>query len=239
MEYRGERLQTILSHRGIASRRHAADIISSGRVTVNGEIIITPGIRVNPSLVAISVDGQPVPSEQESPRTIMLNKPPGCITSVTDSQGLSVMQYVKEISERVVPVGRLDKESEGLLLFSNDGELVQRLTHPSHGHIKTYLVTVTGFITPSIIDELRTPILIENVRTQPADVSLISTTPANAKLQFKLCEGRNRQIRRLCKRSNLKVERLIRTAIGNLELGHLAKGKWRELSQSDIIDLSL
>lgn len=149
------------------------------------------------------------------------------------------MQYVADIQERIVPVGRLDKDSEGLLILSNDGDRVNNLTHPSHGHQKRYRVTVNGDVSPHAMKALRAPITIRGRQTREAHVSIDRKTANGTELIFILGEGRNRQIRRLCKRAMLEVIRLQRTAIGQLKLGSLPPGKWRALSPEEIALASL
>ena len=219
------RLQNALSQRGLASRRVAADWIRAGRVRVNGAVVLDPGLRVDPAIDAIEVDGL---SLAAPPRrvTVMLNKPKGCVCSTDRSQGRSVCDLVADAGTRLVPVGRLDKESEGLLLLSNDGGLILKLTHPRYGHTKKYRVLVRGELNNATLESLRAPIEIDGKLTRPATVEI--TAPNE--LLFILGEGRNQQIRRLCERANLRVTRLLRTAINDLELPpDLAPGQWREI----------
>ncbi len=227
----GERLQLVLARSGVASRRHAAEIIAAGRVAVNGVTITEPGARVNPFRDAVLLDGAPLPAAERT-RTVLLNKPPGVVCSVDAAQGRSVCGLV-DLPERLVPVGRLDKESEGLLLLSNDGPFIHRMTHPRHGHTKTYTVTVTGRLTAVALRSLGEPIEIDGALTRPARVRVLSAGDSCHVLAIILGEGRNRQIRRLCDRAGFHVVRLVRTAIGGLSDPALRPGAWRELRPAD------
>lgn len=230
------RLQKYLAERGLASRRHCERYIAEGRVSVNGVVVREQGTRVSPQSDDVAVDGRPIGELREPRRTIMLNKPRGLICSASARQGRTVYDLIPALGERLVPVGRLDKDSEGLLLLSNDGDLVQKLTHPRHGHTKVYEVTVTGPVTDDVLRSLRSPITVGNRSTRPAAVSVIHQTRKGTPtgLRFVLQEGRNRQIRRLCARAGVRVQRLIRLRIGRLSLGKLAPARWRQLTPGDI-----
>lgn len=228
----GERLQLVLARSGVASRRHAAEIIAAGRVAVNGVTITEPGARVNPLHDTIRLDDAPLPAA-EQPRTVLLNKPPGYVCSADASQGRSVCELV-DLPERLVPVGRLDKESEGLLLLSNDGPFIHRMTHPRHGHTKTYTVTVVGRLTDATLQSLGEPIELDGYLTRPARVRVLSEGDSCHVLAITLGEGRNRQVRHLCSRAGFNVVRLVRTAIGTLTDPTLKPGTWRELRPADI-----
>ena len=225
------RLQSALSRHGLASRRAAAGLIRAGRVRVNGVATLEPCHRVDPDADAIELDGSPVASVPPCHVTVMLNKPAGYVCSADRSQGRSVCGLVANAGTRLVPVGRLDKDTDGLLLLSNDGDLILKLTHPRYGHAKTYRAVVRGNLDAAALESLRSPIEIEGKRTRPAEVE-----PAGPnELLFTLREGRNRQIRRLCERAGLRVERLTRVAINALALPeNLAPGQWRELTQSEL-----
>ena len=236
------RLQVILSHHGVASRRYSAELIQSGHVTVNGILVTEPGARVDPATARISVDGIPLNlNDTPATRTIMLNKPRGLICSATDDLGPTVFECLRDIPERIVPVGRLDKDSEGLLLLSNDGELIHTLTHPRFGHRKEYIVTVRGTITGDTLKTLRSPMTLEDDGTQlnPVEVDLLdndlSKDPPRHRLRMILSEGRNRQIRRMCDQVGLYVERLIRMAIDDLRLPFaMPVGAWRDLTPPEL-----
>ncbi len=234
------RLQVVLSHSGVCSRRHAVDWIESGRVQVNGETVREPGFRV-PVGATVAVDGHPLAAGGHEPlRTILLNKPRGLICSADDAEGPTVFECLRGVRERLVPVGRLDKESEGLLLLSNDGDLVNRLTHPRYGHVKEYLVTVRGEMDERAFRELSSPMTLEDDGTRLAPVRVEyegydgSRFPPRHRLRMWLGEGRNRQIRRMCEQVGLRVSSLVRLAINGLRLPRdLAPGAWRDLTPRD------
>lgn len=233
----GERLQNILAKRGIASRRGAAEIIKSGEVTVNKETIREPGFRVNPKKDAIAVNGKKLPKSTEERRTIMLYKPRGLICSADNSQGETVCDLLRQqVPERLVPVGRLDKESEGLLIMSNDGELTNILTHPRYGHKKTYNVWVSGLVDEEKLSVLRSRMDIDGYFIKPVEVKVLKFTPRTKsfKLSFTLSEGRNRQIRKMCDQVGLRITKLQRVRIGPLRIGLMKPGDWRELHKNDI-----
>ena len=238
------RLQVLLAHSGVCSRRHAAAWIEAGRVTVNGDVVTEPGLRIEPGAV-VAVDGVPLPASGHEPlRTILLYKPRGLICSADASEGPTVFECIPRIRERLVPVGRLDKESEGLLLLSNDGDLVNRLTHPRYGHTKEYLVTVRGDFTERAFHALNAPMVLEDdgTRLAPVRVEYVDgdtfSRPPRHRLRFFLHEGRNRQIRRMCEQVGLDVSRLIRLAVNDLRLPpSFRPGDWRELSPSELNSL--
>ncbi len=233
----GERLQNVLARRGLASRRHAAEWIAAGRVTVAGKIVLEPGARVTPGVDEIRLDGRLLTVDAETPRTVLLYKPCGVISSADSTQGQTVCDLVRHLPERLVPVGRLDKESEGLLLLSNDGNLIQHLTHPRHAHTKQYEVTVTGQLTEAAIQTLREPLDLDGYLTRPARVKVLQRGNTTHTLEFTLGEGRNHQIRRLCGRAGLTVTRLLRTSVAGLTLVGLRPGEWRELTPDERVRL--
>lgn len=223
-----ERLQKILSARGLASRRKAEELISSGRVTVNGAVAKL-GDSADAQKDLIMVDGKALDSEPDKVY-IMLNKPRGYVTTLSDEKGRkTAASLVENCGKRVYPIGRLDMDSEGLLLFTNDGELTNRLTHPSFEKEKTYIVDVDGELGNNIA-KLREPMLIDGYMTAGAKVSKI----AEGRLKIIIKEGRNRQIRKMCAQVGLKVMRLLRVSEDGLELGKLPKGKWRYLEEQEI-----
>lgn len=235
----GERLQNVLSHRGVASRRHAADMIERGDVTVNGTMITEPGFRVNPESDTICVRGEALSKETERLRTILLNKPRGIISGADNSQGETVCDLLRpHIAERLVPVGRLDKESEGLLLLSNDGELTNVLTHPRYGHTKTYIARVAGHMEERKIELLRSRMEIDGYVIQPVEVEILKVGRDHThKLAFTLSEGRNRQIRKMCSQASFTVLTLTRVRIGPLKICNMQPGEWRELTDAEIAAL--
>ena len=231
-----ERLQNILSHAGVASRRKAADMISEGRVTVDGVVVKEPGARVNPESARIAVDGRPL-AAAEAKRTIMLYKPVGVLSSMSDPFGGETVADIVKTPERLVPVGRLDKDSEGLLLMSNDGDLTLRLTHPRYEHEKTYVVRAAGRWSEEKLRTLRGPVKMpDGYVTRPAPVSVLAGPVANVTtLEFRLREGRKRQIRYMCSAAHLVVVSLKRVAVGRLRLDPaLAPGEWRDLTPDEL-----
>ena len=232
----GDRLQNVLSHRGIASRRHAADMILMGEVTVNGQAVYEPGLRVNPQTDEICVQGRRLAKQAETPRTILLYKPRGLISGADSAQGDTVCDLLrKQIPERLVPVGRLDKESEGLLLMSNDGELTNIMTHPRYGHTKTYIARVAGHMEERKITLLRSRMEIDGYLIQPVEVEILKVGRDHThKLAFTLTEGRNRQIRKMCSLAGFTILSLTRVRIGPLKICNMQPGDWRELTEADV-----
>ena len=235
----GERLQNVLAHAGVASRRGAAEIIASGAVTVDGLVVREPGLRVGASAV-VRVHGRRV-ATAERKRTIVLYKPVGVVSTMSDPFGEpTVAELVKGVPERLVPVGRLDKDSEGLLLMSNDGDLVNKLTHPRFEHRKTYLVKVAGRWSEEKLATLRSPLTLDDGYTiRPVPVEVVDDFGANVRLlKFVLKEGRKRQIRKMCSAAHLVVLALKRVAVGAFELPRdLAPGQWRDLTPDEIAAL--
>jgi pseudouridine synthase len=228
------RLQKYLARAGVASRRASENIIRDGRVSINGSTVTTPGTIVDSQCDIVCLDGKAL-TLAIAVRTIMLNKPRGYICSANASQGRTVFELTKDIPQRLFTVGRLDKESEGLLLLTSDGELANRLTHPRYGHTKTYEVSVSGQVSEAIIQKLNSPMFIDGYRIQPVKVSQKNGAPTrNTILSFALREGRNRQIRKMCENCNLRVMRLKRIQLQDLTLNGLASGKWRDLTEGEI-----
>ncbi len=237
-----ERLQNILAHRGVASRRHSAAIIEEGRVTVDGVVCVEPGARFDPARVAIRVDGRALVVEVERPRTVMMYKPAGVLSSVSDPfGGTTVIDLIKgRIPERLVPVGRLDKDSEGLILLSNDGDLALKLTHPRYEHEKVYVVRAAGRWNEDKLAVLRGPVTMpDGYVTRPVPVEVIRTQANNTHtLLFRLREGRKRQIRYMCSAAHLVVLSLKRVEISGLRLDERLKpGEWRDLTQQEVQSL--
>lgn len=227
------RLQKVLSEYGIMSRRACEDMISQGRILVNGKIAV-PGEKIDPDSDKISIDGKEIYLSPPKRAYIMLNKPRGYITSVKDDRGRrTVMDLVKGCPERIFPVGRLDFDSEGLLLFTNDGDFTNKLIHPSSNKDKIYLVQVSDYY-PDACDRLSEPMEIDGYKISPATVSLVSRDGKRAELEIIIHEGRNRQIRKMCMKCGLKVLKLRRIAIGALKLGNLEPGKWRYLTEEEV-----
>lgn len=227
-----ERLQKIIASRGLTSRRKAEEWIRDGKVTVNGKIAEL-GDGADPDRDYIQVDGVPLPSAGEYVY-IMLNKPRGFVTTLSDEKGRkNAAQLVEDCGTRVYPVGRLDMDSEGLLLFTNDGEFANMLMHPKHEVEKTYEVWVSGFYAGAE-ELLKKPVTLDGYTIRPPAVRLISVEGNRAKLQIVIHEGRNRQIRRMCAMVDLEVTRLRRISEGPVSLGNLKLGSWRNLTLEEI-----
>lgn len=227
------RLQKFLSEAGVASRRKAEEMIRNGSVKVNG-VVAQIGDSVDPQKDTVLVKGKKV-TKQKAMRYILLNKPRGYVTTTDDDLGRKcVLELVKDIKERIYPVGRLDRVSEGALILTNDGAFANAMMHPSKHVPKTYRVTVRPGITPEQVDILSTGIELDGRLTAPADVYVISKEEGRAVLEIVLYEGRNRQIRRMCEALNLEVARLRRIAIGSVKLGMLQTGEWRDLTPQEI-----
>jgi len=230
-----DRLQKILSARGVASRRGAEEMILNGRVTVNGQICQL-GHRADPEIDEILVDGKPLPVQQDY-IYIMLHKPRGFVTTLSDEKGRkNAAQLVEDCGCRVYPVGRLDMDSEGLLLFTNDGEFANHLMHPKHEVDKTYRVLVQGF-TPEGLQRLTKPMTLDGYRLKTPHVILENQEGSKARLLITIHEGRNRQVRRMCAIAGMQVKRLIRIREGTVALGDLPLGKWRHLTAEEIASL--
>lgn len=233
-----ERLQNILAHAGVASRRGAASLIESGVVTVDGLVVREPGARFDESAL-IKVNGRTI-TAAEKKRTIVLYKPVGVLSTMSDPFGEPTVAELVKTPERLVPVGRLDKDSEGLLLMSNDGDLVNRLTHPKFEHRKTYLVKVAGKWSAEKLATLRSPIKMDDGYViRPVPVEVVKDLGANVRiLKFVLKEGRKRQIRKMCSAAHLVVLTLTRVAVGAFELPReLKPGSWRDLTATELASL--
>lgn len=230
-----ERLQKILASRGIASRRKAEEMIEQGRVTCNGQVARL-GDSADPDVDEILLDGKPLPSRAGFVY-IMLNKPRGFVTTLSDEKGRrNVAELVADCGTRVYPVGRLDMDSEGLLLFTNDGAFANALTHPKQEVEKVYEVWVSGYY-PGGEEKMSRPIVLDGYRIRPPKVTLLSVREAKAKLRVTIHEGRNRQIRRMCEAAGMRCTRLKRIQEGNLLLGDLPSGHWRYLTPEEIAEL--
>ena len=228
------RLQKYLALCGVASRRACEEIMLAGRVTVNGKVADQLGVKVTEN-DDVKVDGKPV--KQSSKKIyIMVNKPVGVVTTMGDNHGRPTVAqlYENEIRERIYPVGRLDMDSDGLLIMTNDGELTYALTHPRHIVDKTYHVTIGGSISERDLQKLRRGVVIDGRKTAPATVNEVGGDVNTTVLEFIIHEGRNRQIRKMLDCVNKRVLRLQRIKIGNLQLGHIPEGRWRYLSPAEI-----
>lgn len=230
-----ERLQKILSARGVASRRKAEEMIQKGLVSVNGAVALL-GDSADPEADEILVEGKPLPSLNDHVY-ILLHKPRGYVTTLSDEKGRpNAAQLVSDCGVRVYPVGRLDMDSEGLLLFTNDGDFANALMHPKHEVKKTYDTWVTGYV-PGAEIRLSRPIELDGYTIRPPKVKLIRAEGKKAKFQITIHEGRNRQVRRMCEAAGMTVTRLKRIREGSLSLGDLPLGKWRYLTPDEVSQL--
>ena len=226
-----QRLQKILSDRGVASRRRAEELIRGGLVAVNGQIA-SLGDSAEPDTDEITLAGKPIPAARGY-IYLMLNKPRGYVTTLSDEKGRpTVASLVADCGQRVYPIGRLDMDSEGLLLFTNDGSFANRAMHPSHEIQKTYQVWVSGFSQEGF-QRLQEPVVLDGYRIKPPKLRLLSYQNDRAELEITIHEGRNRQIRRMCQMAGMQVTRLKRIREGYLELGSLPLGKWRYLTEEE------
>lgn len=236
MEKQPERLQKILSQCGIASRRHAEELISAGRVSVNGRPAKL-GDSAVPGKDRISLDGGPVRMPRER-LYIAMNKPRGYVTTLQDELGRkTVVSLLEELHRRVYPVGRLDRESEGLLLLTDDGDFANAILHPRSHVPKVYRVSVRPEATEEQLIRFETGIELDGKPTAPAKATVVSTEPGRSMLELTLYEGRNREIRRMCEAVGLEVARLSRVAIGSLRLGSLRPGEYRLLEKHELTSL--
>jgi 23S rRNA pseudouridine2605 synthase len=229
------RIQKFFTDCGVLSRRAAEEEIKAGHVRINGEIAQI-GQKIDPEHDRVTYQGKPVTMDTH-PRNVyvMLNKPRGYVTTMHDEQGRPcVTALIKDIPVRIYPIGRLDMDSEGLLLMTNDGELANKLTHPKHEIPKIYHVKIAGTVTQDQLKALSKPMNIDGYVIQPVEVKLISIQQDHCVLRMTLYEGRNRQIRKMCQSQKLSILTLRRIAIGDLELGNLAPGQWRYLTQSQV-----
>jgi len=231
----GERLQKVLARAGLGSRRACEALIGEGRVEVNGEVA-SLGRRVDPEQDRVAVDGVTIPV-RSGLVYYLLNKPAKVVTTAHDPEGRPTVVDLVPGEPRVFPVGRLDWDTEGLLLLTNDGELAHGLTHPSRGVPKTYLVEVSGVPGRAALRRLREGVDLEDGRTAPARARLAQTTPTGAALEIVIHEGRNRQVRRMCEAVGHPVRRLVRTRFGPLRDHRLAPGQWRPLTPAEIRSL--
>lgn len=231
-----ERVQKLLSAAGICSRRTAEAYITAGRVTVNGAPA-SLGAKADPDRDDLRLDGVPVTPRKTGPVCLLLNKPRGYVTTLSDEKGRkTVADLVRDCGFRVYPVGRLDLDSEGLLLMTNDGALAQRLTHPGHEVEKTYHVWVRGPVAGAA-ERLAQVRNLEGEAIRPAKTAVLRRGKETAKLCVTIHEGKNRQVRRMCAACGLRVERLRRVREHTVELGTLPPGKWRYLTAAELAEL--
>jgi len=217
---------------GVASRRKSEELIEAGKVKINGHPARI-GDKVNPKKDIVTVRGKKI-NKTEKMYYIMLNKPRGYVTTVSDELGRKTVLDLVDVDARIYPVGRLDKDSEGLLFLTNDGSFANALTHPRHNFAKVYRVTVKPSVNDEILQRLRNGIEIDGRKTAPCDVNVITQEEGRVVLEFILREGRNRQIRKMCEAVNLEVARLKRVSVGPIKLGMLKTGKSRELTDNEV-----
>ncbi|MBP1999503.1 23S rRNA pseudouridine2605 synthase [Paenibacillus shirakamiensis] len=233
-----ERLQKILAQAGIASRRKCEELILAGKVQLNGETVTELGTKADPAVDEITVNGKSVGVEKKL--YILFNKPKGVITSASDDKGRKIVtDYLKGVNERVFPVGRLDYDTEGLLLLTNDGDFAYLLTHPKHHVPKTYLATVKGVPHGTLLDKLKQGVMLEDGMTAPAELDYYDIEPGEKQstIRITIHEGRNRQVRRMFESINHPVTRLKRISFGELHLGNMKRGLYRHLDKQEVEEL--
>lgn len=230
-----ERLQKILSARGVCSRRQAEALLIAGRVTCDGRVCAV-GDQADPEVNIICVDGKPLPTGA-APVYIMLHKPRGFVTTLSDEKGRKNAAQLITCGTRVYPVGRLDMDSEGLLLFTNDGDFANRMMHPKHEVDKTYQVWAEK-VTDEGLEKVKKPVELDGYLIAPPTVKLLHREGNRALLEITIHEGRNRQVRRMCQMAGMYVTRLRRVSEGSLSLGDLPKGQWRYLTEQEIAEVT-
>lgn len=227
------RLQKYMAQCGVASRRHAEDLIREGRVKVNGAVVTEMGYKIT-GKDRVECDNVIIKPEEEQVY-IMLNKPSGYVTTVTDPEGrATVMNLVKGVNERIYPVGRLDYDTTGLIILTNDGDFAFKSTHPGKQTKKTYQTEVMGIPSNAALEKLRTGVLLDERMTSKARVDVVEIKLNSAVLEITIHEGRNHQVKRMCEAVGHPVLRLKRTAVGGLKLGELKPGEWRYLNEQEI-----
>lgn len=230
------RINKFLAEKGVASRRHADEMIQAGRVTVNG-ILATLGVNVEDG-DEVCVDGQPLSREEKQEKYYIMNKPKGVICTVSDDRGRkTVMDLLPEDAGRVFPVGRLDYETEGLLILTNDGELSYKLTHPTSEVPKTYMARIEGTMTEKDLNRIRSGVELDGVMTKKCKAHIVETNKAYTKVHVTITEGRNRQVRRMFEAIGRNVAFLKRVSIGKLKLSGLDRGEVRPLTEEEILYL--
>ena len=232
-----ERLQKFLAECGVASRRKCEEIILNGKVKVNGITVTELGTKIIPGKDIVTLNGKEVALKEEKKVYILLNKPVGYITTASDERGRhTVMELLADVKEKIVPVGRLDMYTSGLLLFSNDGDFIYKVTHPKHETIKTYIVKTRGIPSEKDLEKLRNGIKIEDYITAPARVELLLKDRTNnvSRILIEIHEGRNRQVRKMCEAIGLSVIALKREGVGNITCEGVEKGKWRYLTEQEV-----
>jgi len=235
------RLQKFLSSAGVASRRKCEEYILAGKVSVNGSVVLELGTKVNPEQDEVCYNGKKVEVPQDNHVYILLNKPIGYVTTAHDQFGRdTVLDLVKRADKRLVPVGRLDMFTSGALILTDDGDFIYKVTHPKHEITKTYTVTVKGIVEESEVQRLREGVIIdEDYTTKPADAKIIKVDKEKnqSRMEIRIHEGKNRQVRKMCEAIGRKVLALHRTKIGNIGVKDLKIGTWRYLSESEVKEI--
>lgn len=228
------RLQKYIASCGIASRRKAEEMIADGRVEVNGKIVMEMGIKVDPKKDKVKVDGKFIRKEKEKVY-IMLNKPIGYITSLKDEEGRRIVtDLIEGVDERIFPVGRLDADTTGLLLLTNDGDITYKLTHPSYEIVKKYIAIVEGVPNRMELEKFRNGMMLDGRLTAKASVKIAKRYEDEAILEIEIHEGRNRQVKKMCEMINHPVKKLKRVSLGEIELGGMETGNWRYLDEEEM-----
>ncbi len=235
------KIQKYFTDCGVMSRRAAEAEIECGKVLVNGRPA-TLGMRIRAGIDTVEYNGRPIVPMVDERICIMLNKPRGFVTTMSDEKGRPTVRMLTEgLHARVYPVGRLDMDSDGLLLLTNDGTLAEKLTHPRHSIPKIYHVTIKGEVTDDVLRALNSPMTIDGYKLRPTTTRIHEKNERSCVLEMTLFEGRNRQIRKMCDKVGLKITRLCRVALGEIKLGSLPEGKWRRLTKDELnyLDKSL
>lgn len=232
------RLQKFIADCGVTSRRKAEDLITAGRVKVNGIVQRELGSKVNPDVDSIIVDGKVADLTSVEKIYLVMNKPRGVMTTVSDPEGReTVLDLCKEYSERIYPVGRLDYLSEGLLILTNDGDVANTIIHPSSDIVKVYEVKVFGAVNQFLLDNLRDGAEVEGIKLKPKAVRIIKQLGTKTWLEFRITEGKNREIRKICEAHNVVIDKLKRLAIGGLPVEGIAPGKYRQVSKKQLLGM--
>ncbi len=229
------RLQKYIADCGVTSRRKAEELIAEGKVTVNGKTIRTQGVKVNPEEDVVEVNGQAIDLLTVDHVYLVMNKPRSYVTTVSDPEGRKTVMDLVPIKTRVYPVGRLDYLSEGLLLLTNDGDLANKIMHPKYAITKTYEVKVFGKVNDVILRKLRAGVQDKGDFLKPKSVRVVELLPNKTWLEFRLEDGKNREIRRICEACGLTIDKLKRVAIGNLNISHIKPGDWEFVTKSDLL----
>lgn len=230
------RLQKYIADCGVASRRKAEELIQQGSVKVNGILVTEMGIKISPNDL-VEVDSKVISPESKKVY-LLLNKPSGYVTTAKDQFGRpTVIDLLKGVKERVFPVGRLDYETTGLLILTNDGDFTHKMTHPKHEIAKTYLATIVGTPTSEEIKRFESGLKIEDYNTAPAELKIVTSKESSCVVEVTIHEGKNRQVRKMCEAIGHTVLSLKRISVGKLSLGNLAEGSWRELTQDEVKSL--